>query len=94
MPRPAKEEVPPSPLGACWLQRACCLRLEWQWEPGQQGAHTAQPFKYMLTYSYNSVFDDTGWSKALDVIGGIWDLPNHAIMLQLQEFPGADCLDT
>ena len=53
----------------------------------------ARPLKYVLTYFYNSVFDATGWSKALDVIGGIWDLTNHAIILQLQEFPGADCLD-
>ena len=53
----------------------------------------ARPFKYMLSYFYNNVFDDTGWSKALDVIGGIWDFTNHAITLQLQEFPGAVCLN-
>ena len=93
MPRPAKEEVPPSPLGTCWLQRACCLRLEWQWEPGQQGAHIAQPLVYVLSYVYHIIFGAAGFVKALDLTGGSWDLMNHNILLQAQGFLGTVCLN-
>ena len=91
MPRPAKEEVPPSPLGACWLQRARCHGLEWQWEPGQQGAHTAQPVEYLLFYVGHLIFTATGLAMALDVLGGIEVLNNLYHMLQAQEFPEEVC---
>ena len=53
----------------------------------------AQPLKYVLTYIYHIVIDATGLAKALDLIGGSWDLTNHNVLLQFQEFPGTACLN-
>ena len=91
MPRPAKEEVPPSPLGACWLQRACCHRFEWQWEPGQQGAHTAQPVEFLLLYVGHLIFTAIGFEEALGVLSVSWDRMDHYNSLQAQEFLHKTC---
>ena len=54
----------------------------------------AQPLQYMMFYSHQDVFKDTGWSEASDMIDGIWVLTNHAITLQLLSVAGTVCLDT
>ena len=83
----------PHLLGTCWLQRAGCLRLEWQREPGQQGAHIAQPVEYVLFYVYHIVSAAAGLNEASKVLGGSWDLMNHYNLLQAQEFLHNICRD-
>ena len=48
---------------------------------------------YLVFYVHRVDYIAVGLTEVLDGLAGSWDLTNHNVLLQAQEFPGTVCLN-